>query len=290
MSDSSRTDDEFNFDEDSTQTRRRRRSKQQKRQLKGRAGPPSATQRMRQSTANDKQIEDITGNHLIAIANNHVCKVATCRNYGKPCVPMGQLGHLFVTSTALKKWNNLIRDGQATVHDCPGAVVADLVNEKSRAEHNKAQSAAASRGGDVVGGLLGGGASLIINPSYFGGGGSGGPGVVNKAPESSPPQRPGDDDQNMKDYMLWLGQKYPNSAYDFRQHSSKLGEYGWGFSDLRLVKEEDWKDMKINAGFVRKIQKHIKEFVRAEGVVIHGSGSSSPHHGGDKEDDLFLGD
>ena len=35
-----------------------------------------------------------------------------------------------------------------------------------------------------------------------------------------------------------------------------------GFSDLREVSDNDWKEMKIARGFVKRIQKHLKEYAR----------------------------
>jgi len=46
-----------------------------------------------------------------------------------------------------------------------------------------------------------------------------------------------------------------------------LAKEGWGFSDLREITDLDWQGMKIGGGFVRKVKKHLKDWIR-EGQVI----------------------
>ena len=45
-------------------------------------------------------------------------------------------------------------------------------------------------------------------------------------------------------------------------HQVSLSLNGWGFSDLREVSDDQWKEMKVGGGFVKKIKKHLKEFAR----------------------------
>ena len=188
--------------EDSTQTRRRK-SKKKRRQ----SGPPdtqSSTQRQRVSAVNTRQIEAITGDNIMALNEKFACRVTSCSNHPKPCVVVAEAGppsdHLPLNNAAVKKWNQLIRDGVATTDDCPPSVVNDLLEERRRMEIRKASKLA------VEPSLPG--HSMIFN---FGGpGGAAGFGEFRapapapqqaEPPRSSPPQRTGDDDENMKLYM-----------------------------------------------------------------------------------------
>ena len=113
------------------------------------------------------------------------------------------------------------------------------------------------------------GASYPIAPiinQYFGSTGGTGVSAQPGPPEqrSSPPERAGDDDSNMRAYLTWLALKYPMSADDFEDHKSSLAKEGWGFSDLKEISPEAWKGMKIGGGFVKKIMKDLKTWSKQE--------------------------
>jgi len=259
------SDDEALRHEDSTQTRRRRSRASQSRPERRDRSMPTASQRQRLSTANDRLVETMVGDHLIEINETHVCKVPSCRNYPRPCVPLPGYGHLFLNLGAVKKWNQLIKDGDATVRECPVSVVADLLAERRRTEDRKASAKAAD---------LPNGPGSVIN-QFFGGA----QGLNVDEPRSSPPQRAGDDDANMRSYLEWLGTKYPSSAFELDGHARRLAEEGWGFSDLRDATNEDWRRMGIGGGFVKKIQKHLKEWSKLTVEVMNG---------GDGEDEPLM--
>jgi hypothetical protein len=260
-SDLSTADDE---NEDSTQSRRRRSSSKKRRKLMKPAGSQSASQRQRRETASDRQIEAIVGDYLIAINDTHACKVASCRNYPKPCVAVPGVGHLPLNTNTLKKWNQLIRDGDATTRECPASVIGELLQERQRNDIRKA-------GGKPIFDSSTIGPHINFN---FGPSGGGFPGFGSELsrpqnmPQSSPPIREGDDDDNMKRYMEWLGDKYPTHFLEWEAFKVTLGDQGWGFSDLRGITDIEWKEMKVGGGFVKKIKRHLKEFAREANVGV----------------------
>ena len=269
VSDSESTEDEF-AGLDSIQTRRRR-SKGKKKKNKA----PTASQRQRQSTQNDRLIEDLTGNYLNRLLDYHTCKIKSCKNSTRPCVAVPGYGHCQLTTPAVKKWNQMIRDGVARMEDCPASVMEDLVTEDMRTNTRKPIS-------KVAGGGVGDSHPAVIQ--YFGGSG---PGVAgnSEVARSSPPERLGDDDMNMKHYLAWLGRKYPQQSGEFDIHQVTLCENGWGFSDLREVTDDQWKDMRIGGGFAKKIRKHLKEYARRppsrESEGQQSDGGMGRHPGGE---------
>jgi len=242
-------------EEDSTQRRRRKSSS------KKRSKAPTASQRQRASNANLRQIEEMVGDNILEIQSRYQCKVASCRNYPKPCVVVSG-EHLFLNTMAVKKWNQLIRDGDATVRECPGFVIGDLIHERRRTEARKTGKVA-----DV--GLPGQGQGININLGGPWGGGF--PALAaQEVPQSSPPTRSGDDDVNMMMYMSYLETQYPTLKFEIGGVASKLQEHGWGFSDLRDIGEDQWEKMRINGGFIKKIKRHLK--VWADLPTVEGGG------------------
>ena len=246
-------------DEDSTQTRRRR-SSSKKRKRKDRL---SASQRQRNDNVPNQQIEEITGNYYLELNRIHTCRVTSCRNYGKPCVVLSGQPHLILNSNALKKWNQLIRDGDATTRECPGTVVFDLLQEQQRYETKK------------LGGKPQHGMGMNVGPghniNYYFGPGGGGVALagtqLQEVTRSSPPEREGDDDKNMTLYIEWLERKYPVQSFELGICGQKLASHGWGYSDLREITDDGWQRMDINGGFVKKIRKHIKDWT---GPTVEG--------------------
>ena len=60
----------------------------------------------------------------------------------------------------------------------------------------------------------------------------------------------------------WQGRSYPSHSAEFVQHQFNLSSHGWGFNDLKEVTESQWKEIRIQGGFVKKILKQIKEWQR----------------------------
>ena len=122
---------EEQVEENSTQRRRRKDSKKRKRRdskLAGTQGGGSNSQKQRISNMGLQQIEAMVGDNLLELNRHYQCKVLSCHNYPKPCVVIpGLEQHLFLNTSAVKKWNQLIRDGDATVRECPALIVGDLL-------------------------------------------------------------------------------------------------------------------------------------------------------------------
>lgn len=56
---------------------------------------------------------------------------------------------------------------------------------------------------------------------------------------SSPPQRDGDDDYNMRAYFDWLSTRFPIHKARFLDIKDTVTENGWGFSDSRAVRKSN---------------------------------------------------
>ena len=137
------------------------------------------------------------GDNLTRIHELHACKLKSCRNYPKPCVSMPGAGHLQLTVPTIKKWNQRIKDGEATIDNCPADVLDDLLSERNRTSLRKDSKVG------MTAGQSGLGPSIV---QYFGPGAGPAPDAVVR---SSPPAREGDDDQNMRKFMRWLATLYP---------------------------------------------------------------------------------
>jgi hypothetical protein len=72
--------------------------------------------------------------------------------------------------------------------------------------------------------------------------------------QSSPPYRPGDDDDNLTLYLRWLGTKYPCNSEVFIRFGDILVEEGWSFSALRMIPDKGFQAMKLSLGFVHKMR------------------------------------
>ena len=79
-------------------------------------------------------------------------------------------------------------------------------------------------------------------------------------PRSSPPQRDGDDDVNLRRYFNWLSSIYPTHRATLLEIMELVAKEGWGFSDLRACSEDEWKAMGVGGGFRVKIRKHLKDW------------------------------
>ena len=187
ISSSSSENDEFDLDNlDSIQTRRRSSKKRKKN--KAPKGTQTASQRQRQSTANDRMIKDLIGNFITRLFDFHACRLKSCRFFGRACVAIAGYGHVQLTPPAVKKWNQMIRDSVAKIEECPAAVVDNLVQELNR-------TAARSKSQPKLSGGIDSHPTIV---QYFGGAGGF---ATDKNVRSSPPECLGDDNKNMKRYL-----------------------------------------------------------------------------------------
>jgi hypothetical protein len=245
----------------------------------------SASQRQRVSNANEAMVEEVLADSLTTITAKWVCRVASCPNKGALCA--GNLhGHLALSLPNIKKWNALIKKGVANTDEVPGEVLGDA---KVARDRHKLQD-------------KGQGMPLPVMPApiycqyyYAGGvGGSGESGMPGgfppqngpltasvgtaiappKEPQSSPPFLAGDDDENLLLYLSWLAVKYPRNREEFASFGDILAGDGWSFSAIREITDLQFEAMKIAPGFVRKIKKHLKEWVREGHAVENGSGGA----------------
>jgi len=79
---------------------------------------------------------------------------------------------------------------------------------------------------------------------------------------SSPLTAEGDDDINMTLYIEWLSPKHPTQTLELSLCGAAMKEHGWGFSDIKQITREDWKDMHISLGYARKLEKHCKQWAK----------------------------
>lgn len=238
---------------DATQTRRKRKAQSSKRKRKGRE---TATQKMRRENRHDRESEVLANNHMRAIRDLHRCAAQACKNNGKfACIDVKlpgayrgyAPGHVHLTDHWLRKWNDLIGDGKASVNDVPVGILDEASSERRR------DIFTAPRVQNFYGPVShAGGYEAHARVEHA------------EPPRSSPPQLTGDEDQNVIVYMEWLGQRNPLSCADFERFGGLLAEHGWGFSDLCDITEKDWEAMGIPAGFRRRIIKDLKTFARAQ--------------------------
>lgn len=232
---------------------------------------PSASQRQRDNTANQEAVEAVLNDNLLALSRRWKCE----SNYpsGSRLYTGNSHGHIPLSIPNLNKWNELIKKGLASVETVPIKVLRDarVARERAKAK-DKVKTAPAQQ-------------SMMMPPTpiyyqnyYATASGGGAPALpsIPRAisqpikPRSSPPYRLGDDDLNIRSYLEWLGLRYPQSSGEFVIACEVLAKEGWGFSDLREITDLNWQGIKIGGGFVRKIKKHLKDWIR-KGQVIQSS-------------------
>ncbi|OQV11281.1 hypothetical protein CLAIMM_15141 [Cladophialophora immunda] len=234
--------------EDVTQARRRRDEEQRSR--------PSASQRQRQSIAANESLNVATGDvQIFELTTKWKCQSDRCPNYGRTCLPTDE-GHIRIDTPSIRQWFDSIRNSIATIEEMPGSLLLRLMKDKSNYMNKKAIKAAAN-GAQIA--SNGGG----VHIQFFQGSGD----AIAKSDrdqQSSPPFRPGDDDNNVILYLDWLGRRYPSYRAEFGEIKGILQAEGWGFSDLRTITDSAWERMEIRGGFVTKLKKNLKVFANEE--------------------------
>ena len=145
----------------------------------------------------------------------HACQLKNCSGYPRACIAFPGYDHLRLTSPAAKKWNLLIKNGDAVAEECLAAVVSNLVKERNRMN-------ARDRSQQLNPHLPGGVDTQPAVIQYFGGA-SGFQAKEAVRLNSSPPTREGDDGTNTERYLERLGKEYPAQTGEFQAHSVTLG-------------------------------------------------------------------
>lgn len=256
--------------EDSTQGRRRkdkeRRTSSKSKKGKGNAAP-SATQRQRQMREQRAEVHRASAQRQLDLVARYKCVRQNCKNNPRTCYDQpGGLGHLPISTAILRIWGELIANGEATIEDAPATVLMAMMEEKRRKE--KPQQAVHPSLSNLPLNSPNMMPSVVYN---FGAPHPGVPqhpfgtapisgGVLPIEQRSSPPQRDGDDDNNMRAYFDWLSIRFPIHSAKFLEIKDVVTENGWGFSDLKGCTESQWDAMEVPPGFVVKIKKHLKDF------------------------------
>jgi hypothetical protein len=87
-------------------------------------------------------------------------------------------------------------------------------------------------------------------------------------PPSSPPFRPGNDDDNLVAYMDWLGRRSHTYHTQFDEFKASLQYEGWGFDDLKKISESQWKELGVGGGFIKKITSNMKVFTKERSDLV----------------------
>ena len=182
--------------------------------------------------------------------------------YEKP----GGLGHLPLSMPVSKLWADMIARGEATIDEAPSVILIammDTKNKKKEAQqppHHPLLNLPQNSPNTMPQVVYNFGAPSPGIQQY-----PSGMAVFSAAappiePRSSPPQRDGDDDNNMRIYFNWLAIKFPTHGPRFLEIKGVVTENGWGFSDLKGCTDNQWNAMEVPPGFVAKIRKHLKDF------------------------------
>ncbi|KAK5034762.1 hypothetical protein LTR13_006419 [Exophiala sideris] len=218
---------------DSTQGRRRKdKERRTSKSKKSKTAAPSATQRQREQRQQRAEIED----------------------------------QVALSMPLLKMWADAIAHGTATP-DEPSHVVMDaLVAAKNRKERTQqSPHPSLSNLGQNSPNLMPY-ITYNINPPHSGiqqplsGTTAFSAAAPPIEPRSSPPQREGDDDNNMRAYFDWLSTQFPIHGPRFLEIKDVVTENGWGFSDLKGCTDTQWNGMDVAPGFVAKIRRNLKIF------------------------------
>jgi hypothetical protein len=228
-----------------------------------RQGPPSATQRQRQANADRVPLDQASGGDIPRrLIDRWKCQIRNCKSHGYACWP-GDDGHILMDTMFLKKWVDAIREGHATIENPPAQMLVRLLLNKEKAQTNKKISrgdasliSIAKRHGIVTVNFRVDAARLAGTPSTV------------QEPPSSPPFRPGNDDDNLVAYMDWLGRRFHIYHTQFNEFKARLQQEGWGFDDLKKISESQWKELGVGGGFVKKITSNMKVFTRERSELV----------------------
>ena len=163
----------------------------------------------------------------------------------------------------LKKWVDAIRESHTTIENPPAQMLVRLLLNKEKAQTNKKISrrvalliSTAERHRMVTVNFGEDTARLVGTLSTV------------QEPPSSPPFRPGNDDDNLVAYMVWLGRRFHTYNTQFDEFKASLQHEGWGFDDLKKISESQWKELGIGGGFIKKITSNIKVFTKERSDLV----------------------
>ncbi|KAK5313557.1 hypothetical protein LTR93_010861 [Exophiala xenobiotica] len=271
--------------EDSTQGRRRkdkeRRASTKSKKGKGNAAP-SATQRQRQMREQRAEVQREASAQQLQLVQRSKCLRQNCKNNPRMCFEHpGGMGHLPLSTALVKLWGGTIARGEATLENPPPTILMAMMDTKNRKERTQ-QSPHPSLSNPPLNSP-----NMMPNIVYnFGAPHPGLPqhpfsttSISGGAPpieqRSSPPQRDGDDDNNMRACFDWLSTRFPIHKARFLEIKDTVTENGWGFSDLKTCTEDQWNAMDVPPGFVAKVKKHLKDFAHLPIVQSRGSDNAS---------------
>jgi hypothetical protein len=227
----------------------------------------TATNRQREQAAANAAVAAIVGDFRTQIAAAHACPDALCKNNPKPCVVTAQYGHLRIGTRIMRDWCTEVRDGKATVQKCPPTLVARMIKEAGRRVGHRELAAKVETNSPGVN-------------LYFGAGTESGQLRHHQPLASSPPGSvSGNDDKNTELYIDWLIAEGHGKKEQLESAKSVLEDNGWGYSDLRKIKDDQWVRMGIPGGIQTKLLKHWKTWGRlpkhSDDSIHHSEGSIS---------------
>ncbi|KAK5312827.1 hypothetical protein LTR93_011175 [Exophiala xenobiotica] len=265
-SDSDRASSTRSRHEDSTLGRRRKdKERRTPKSKKSKNSAPTATQRQRKERQQRNEINDEVGNQQILLTQKYKCLRQNCKNNPRMCYERDGI-HLPISLTLMRLWADAMAHGTATIDQPPGHVEGGMMDlKKAREKTQQSPHPSLSNLAQKSPGLI------PSNYFYIGAGLPGiqqhstgtGPLTTNAPPiepRSSPPQREGDDDNNMRAYFDWLATQFPIHSPRFLEIKDVVTENGWGFSDLKGCTDNQWNAMDVPPGFVAKIRKNLKIF------------------------------
>ncbi|KAK5309912.1 hypothetical protein LTR93_012148 [Exophiala xenobiotica] len=275
--------------EDSTQGRRRK-DKERRTSTKSKKGKanaaPSATQKQRQMREQRAEVQRERASQALLLAKRYECLRQNCRNNPRMCYDQpGGIGHLPLEMPLARVWGDAIARGEATLEDPPPAILMAMLEAKNRKEkpqqpqHSSLSNPALNSPNIMPNVVYNFGAPQPGIPQHPFSTTSISGGAPPLEQRSSPPQRDGDDDYNMRAYFDWLSTRFPIHKARFLDIKDTVTENGWGFSDLKGCTEEQWNAMDVPPGFVAKIKKHLKDFAHLPIVQSRGSEDASSPEG-----------
>lgn len=205
-----------------------------------------------------------TGNHIPALSIRWQCPDKGCPNYRHPCVPLNGVGHLYLNSDDLIRWNSAIKAFKTSVECLPADISASIQARRTASRKRKGAPGTVELQGQGM-----------VQHFHLAGAGT-----ANAASEplSSPPIMAGPELDNVKRYVNWL---WDTGSITGAMHTllrSRLEDGGWAFSHLRDISIDEWREMGIPNGtrlVVRSKQKIwiAEEHARAIAALAPGSGS-----------------
>ena len=72
----------------------------------------------------------------------------------------------------------------------------------------------------------------------------------------------------MEAYCDWIVREGLRKRDTIEKAKSALNDEGWGYSDLRDITNEQWKDMGVPGGIQKKLTKHWKRYSRLPKQIV----------------------